>query len=107
MRRARTSRGAWSHSSSATWSSISPEIAAEVRALFDLLRATGVAPRVLAYGGYVKPHPRGKYAVVLYEEAAKLRRLVAFDNGGGDTPQHALRNFQPPREARSHTPLRI
>jgi hypothetical protein len=81
--------------------------AAEVSALFDHLRGTGVATRVLAYEGYVKRHPRGKYAVVLYEEAAQLRRLVAFDNGGRETPQHALRNFQPPREARSHTPLRI
>jgi hypothetical protein len=81
--------------------------AAEVSALFDHLRGTGVATRVLAYEGYVKRHPRGKYAVVLYEEAAQLRRLVAFDNGGREAPQHSLRNFQPPREARSHTPLRI
>jgi hypothetical protein len=81
--------------------------AAEVSALFDHLRGTGVASRVLAYEGYVKRHPRGKYAVVLYEEAAQLRRLVAFDNGGADKDRSELRNFQPPREARSHTPLRI
>ena len=80
---------------------------AEVSALFEHLRGAGVAARVLAYEGYVKRHPRGKYAVVLYEEAAQLRRLVAFDNGGTSPQASALRNFQPPREARSHTPLRI
>jgi hypothetical protein len=79
--------------------------AAEVSALFDQLRGAGVATRVLAYEGYVKRHPRGKYAVVLYEEAAQLRRLVALENGGQDGTQ--LRNFEPPREARSHTPLHI
>ncbi len=81
--------------------------AAEVSALFDHLRGTGVATRVLAYEAYVKRHPRGKYAVVLYEEAAQLRRLVAFDNGATGNDRSELRNFQPPREARSHTPLRI
>jgi hypothetical protein len=81
--------------------------AAEVSALFEHLRGSGVAARVLAYEGYVKRHPRGKYAVVLYEEAAQLRRLVAFDNGAPDKSEGVLKNFAPPREARSHTPLRI
>jgi hypothetical protein len=79
--------------------------AAEVGALFDQLRGAGVATRVLAYEGYVKRHPRGKYAVVLYEEAAQLRRLVTLENGGLGASE--LRNFEPPREARSHTPLRL
>jgi hypothetical protein len=79
--------------------------ATEVSALFDQLRGAGVATRVLAYEGYVKRHPRGKYAVVLYEEAAQLRRLVAFENGGQGASE--LRNFEPPREARSHTPLHL
>jgi len=48
--------------------------AAEVSALFEHLRGSGVAARVLAYEGYVKRHPRGKYAGVLYEEAAQWRR---------------------------------
>ncbi len=81
--------------------------AAEVSALFDHLRGAGIATRVLAYEGYVKRHPRGKYAVVLYEEAAQLRRLVAFDHGSQDKAEGVLRSFRPPTEARSHTPLRI
>jgi len=82
--------------------------ALEVSALFEQLRGASVTARVLAYEGYVKRHPRGKYAVVLYEEAAQLRRLVAFDNGGkGEPLMDELMNFSPPREARSHTPLRI
>ena len=80
---------------------------AEVSALFDRLRGAGVATRVLAYEGYVKRHPHGKYAVVLYEEAAQLRRLVAFDAGTQNERTSVLRNFEPPREARSHTPLQI
>ncbi len=80
---------------------------AEVSALFEHLRGSGVATRVLAYEGYVKRHPRGKYAVVLYEEAAQLRRLVMFDHGSEDKADRVLRSFEPPREARSHTPLRV
>jgi hypothetical protein len=87
-------------------SSADPE-ASEVSAIFDQLRGASVRRRVLAYEGYVTRHPHGKYAVVLYEEAAQLRRLVEYENGTDDKHQSVLRNFEPPREARSHTPLRI
>ena len=85
--------------------------AAEVSAIFDQLRGASVRRRVLAYEAYVTHHPHGKYAVVLYEEAAHLRRLVEYESGdaksASDKQESALRNFEPPREARSHTPLRI
>jgi len=87
-------------------SSADPE-AAEVSAIFDQLRGAGVRRRVLAYESYVTRHPHGKYAIVLYEEAAHLRRLVEYETSATDKHQSLLRNFEPPREARSHTPLRI
>lgn len=79
---------------------------AEVSALFDQLRGASVRQRVVAYEGYVTAHRQGKYAPVLYEEAAELRRLVAFDHSAA-SQKGVLRNFEPPREARSHTPLCI
>jgi hypothetical protein len=87
-------------------SNVDPE-SGEVSAIFDQLRGASVRRRVLAYEGYVTRHPHGKYAVVLYEEAANLRRLVEYESGADDKHQSVLRNFEPPREARSHTPLRI
>ena len=78
-----------------------------VSALFDQLRGASVTRRVLAYEAYVTQHPRSKYAVVLYEEAAQLRRLVALENSADGRRKSVLRNFQPPTEARSQTPLRI
>ncbi|HEX7451484.1 MAG TPA: hypothetical protein VF294_04335, partial [Polyangiaceae bacterium] len=85
--------------------------AAEVSAIFEQLRGASVRRRVLAYEAYVTHRPHGKYAVVLYEEAAHLRRLVEYESGdaksASDKHESALRNFEPPREARSHTPLRI
>ncbi|MEP7051991.1 MAG: hypothetical protein ABJB12_16620 [Pseudomonadota bacterium] len=80
---------------------------AEVSALFQHLRGASVPKRVLTYEAYVTHHPKGKYAVVLYEEAAQLRRLLAFDQHTDDRHQSVLRNFEPPREARSNTPLTI
>jgi hypothetical protein len=80
---------------------------AEVSALFDHLRGAGVAARVLAFEGYVKRHPRGKYAAVLYEEAAQLRRLLLLESGTAAGTTSELENFQPPREGRTHTPLGI
>jgi hypothetical protein len=80
---------------------------AEVSALFQQLRGASVAQRVLSYEAYVTHHPKGKYAVVLYEEAAQLRRLVAFENHTNEQHHSTLRNFEPPREARSNTPLAL
>jgi len=81
--------------------------ATAVSALFDRLRGASVTRRVLAYEAYVSQHPRGKYAVVLYEEAAHLRRLVALENSSDGRRKSVLRNWSPPSEARSHTPLTI
>jgi len=90
--------------------SVSDADAAEVSSLFDQLKGASVTTRVLAYEGYVRKHPHGKYAVVLYEEAAQLRRLVAFDGearGEHAEHRHVILNFAPPREARANQPLRI
>ncbi|HEX3851328.1 MAG TPA: hypothetical protein VHW01_10210, partial [Polyangiaceae bacterium] len=75
---------------------VDPE-SAEVSAIFEQLRGASVRRRVLAYEAYVTRHPRGKYTVVLYEEAANLRRLVEYESGGAhgtdDGHESALRNF--------------
>ena len=78
-----------------------------VSALFDHLRGASVTRRILAYEAYVSQHRRGKFALVLYEEAAHLRRLVALESGADARRRSVLRNFSPPREARSQTALRI
>jgi hypothetical protein len=81
--------------------------AGEVSALFDELRGASVTQRVQAYEGYVAHHPRGRYAAVLYEEAAQLRRLILLENNTAAGREPLLKNFQAPAEARSHTPLSI
>jgi len=48
--------------------------ALEVSVLFDGLRGQSPRTRILAYEGYVKRKPKGRYAVVLYEEAQQLRK---------------------------------
>jgi hypothetical protein len=90
-------------------SSESPDDENEARIvsrLFDRLRGASVQARVLAYEGYVKRRPHGKYAVVLYEEAAQLRRLVTLESGPQGERAQAV-SFEPPREARSAAPLTI
>jgi hypothetical protein len=81
---------------------------AEVIALFDGLRGQSPRTRILAYEGYVKRRPQGRYAVVLYEEAQQLRRLVGFLSSGQPvelTPTR--RSFQAPAEALAGTALQI
>jgi hypothetical protein len=86
---------------------VAPGEANEVSALFDGLRGASVSARVQAYEGYVTQHPHGQYALVLYEEAAQLRRLIALERDTAAGREPLLRSFQPPTEARSHTPLGI
>jgi hypothetical protein len=81
--------------------------AAAVSALFDHLRGASVKRRVLAYEGYALQHPGGRFTGVLYEEAAHLRRLLALEQSAEGRRRSVLRNFSPPREARSKTPLCI
>jgi hypothetical protein len=83
---------------------------AEARAvseLFDNLRGASVPRRIVAYEDYVRKHPNSRYAVVLYEEAVQLRRLLAFDKRGAvATPPQAV-SFAPPSEAVSHAPFQV
>ena len=53
-----------------------------VSELFDRLKGTTVSQRIIAYEDYVRNNPEGRYAVVLWEEAAQLRRLLAHDSAG-------------------------
>ncbi len=80
-------------------SSCDPE-ALEVSALFDGLRGKDPRRRILAYEGYVRRLPRGRYAVVLYEEAQQLRKLVGLLSAGKtleSAPER--RSFLAPAEA--------
>ncbi len=44
--------------------------------MFDALEGADVVMRIRVYEEYVRKNPKGKYARVLYEEAAALRKLV-------------------------------
>jgi hypothetical protein len=78
----------------------------EVSELFDGLRGQSPQTRILAYEGYVKRRSKSRYAVVLYEEAQQLRKLVGL-LGTGQPPELSprRRSFQAPSEALSGTSL--
>jgi hypothetical protein len=79
---------------------------AAVSALFDGLRGQSPRTRILAYEGYVKRRPRGRYAVVLYEEAQQLRKLLGLLNAGQPVElSPTRRSFEPPAEALAGTSL--
>ncbi|MBK9263015.1 MAG: hypothetical protein IPM54_24825 [Polyangiaceae bacterium] len=77
-----------------------------VAEMFDSLQGADLITRIRKYEEYVRTTPNGRYARVLYEEAAALRRLVEAK----DTPKRrktdakdddgipALRSFEPPKE---------
>lgn len=50
--------------------------ALELSRMFDSLRGADLRARILAYEGQVQKNPRGRFAVVLYEEAQALRKLL-------------------------------
>ncbi len=80
----------------------------EIAVLLDGLRGQSPRTRILAYEGYVKRRPRGRYAVVLYEEAQQLRKLVGLLAWGKLlelTPSQ--RSFQAPAETLAGTPLSL
>lgn len=82
--------------------------ALEVSKLFDGLRGQSPRTRILAYESYVTRKPKGRFAVVLYEEAQQLRKLVGLLSSGepievAPTP----RSFQGPSEALAGTPLEL
>ena len=78
-----------------------------VNRLFEGLRGSSVRKRILAYEAYVKARPNSRFAVVLYEEAAQLRRLIQLEQADRGSPPVALENFAEPKSALSGVPLTI
>lgn len=80
----------------------------ELTRIFDALRGADPVARVRAYEAYVREKPKGRYAVVLYEEAQALRRLLAAaDAPAASRAKPSVVAFAPPEEVRERTPLRI
>lgn len=74
--------------------------AQEVSKLFDGLRGQSPRTRILAYEAFVTRRPKGRYAVVLYEEAQQLRKLVGLLNAGEPVEQTPTRrSFEAPNDA--------
>jgi len=90
-----------------------PEAAA-IAKMFDDLKGKDLVTRIRAYEDYVRAKPEGRFARVLYEEAASLRRLMESEGkpatkkpSGSPEPQPAIVKFGPPRVAVEGTPLAI
>jgi hypothetical protein len=80
----------------------------EVSKLFDGLRGQSPRTRILAYEAYVTRRPKGRYAIVLYEEAQQLRKLVGLLSSGEPvevTPTR--RSFTAPTDALAGTSLEV
>ena len=80
----------------------------EVSKLFDGLRGQSPRTRILAYEAFVTRRPKGRYAIVLYEEAQQLRKLVGLLSSGEPvelTPTR--RSFQAPNDALAGTGLEL
>jgi hypothetical protein len=78
----------------------------EIARLLDTVKGKGVRARILAYEGYVRDKPTGRYAAVLWEEAQKLRQLVTLQAAvQGDGPK--LLSFEAPEEALSGASISI
>jgi hypothetical protein len=80
--------------------------ATSVLRILEEVRGKGVRTRIVAYEKHVKERPNSRYAAVLWEEAQKLRALVALEvasEGEGPT----LRSFRPPDEAFAGLPVTL
>jgi len=81
--------------------------------MMESLQGADLPTRIRRYEDYVRAQPNGRYARVLYEEAAALRRLLADEHAPGKTPRAsaaerpALRNHRRPDEAVAGTALRV
>jgi hypothetical protein len=74
--------------------------------ILEFVRGKGVRARIIAYENYVKHRPNSRYAAVLWEEAQKLRALVALEaESVGEGP--TLRSFHAPDEALAGTPVSL
>ncbi|MCU0691136.1 MAG: hypothetical protein MUF54_07035 [Polyangiaceae bacterium] len=78
-------------------------------AIFDALRGADPVRRIRAYEDYVRANPRGRFAVVLYEEAQALRGLVeGYRRGDESRPlMPELVRFHEPRGAMAASPLSV
>lgn len=79
--------------------------AAEVARLFASLTGADPALRIRRYEAYVAAHPRGRFAVVLHEEAAQLRALLARERTPATPLAPRLVSFTAPRSALGGQPL--
>ncbi len=93
-------------SSAAQGQPLDPE-AAEVTRIFESLRGSDPTTRIIRYEDYVRKHPHSRFAVVLYEEAQQLRKLLALENTSRSpaAPRPTLGGFKPPEAALAHLPL--
>lgn len=85
--------------------------ARQVAEMFDSLQGSDPATRVRSYEDYVRAQPNGRFARVLFEEAASLRKLLApkerNPRDAAAEPRPVARSFQGPSDALEGTPLRI
>lgn len=82
--------------------------ALEVSKLFEGLRGQSPRTRILAYENYVTRHPKGRFAVVLYEEAQHLRKLLTVMASGEPVEvAPTRRSFAAPAEALAGTALQL
>ncbi|MDC3952216.1 hypothetical protein KEG38_21045 [Polyangium jinanense] len=88
-----------------------------IATMFDKLKGADLVTRIKAYEDYVREKPNGRYARVLYEEAASLRRLIEADGKPGSKAAPAkgqttrtepsLVSFSRPTAAVEGTPLEL
>jgi hypothetical protein len=82
--------------------------AIEVSKLFDGLRGQNPRTRILAYEAFVTRRPKGRYAIVLYEEAQQLRKLVGLLSSGEPVElAPSRRSFLAPADGLSGTGLTL
>lgn len=82
--------------------------------IMDDLRGADPIKRIRVYEDYVRTQPKGRFARVLYEEAASLRRVIDLErqkssvtSGDPSTRAPILRGFTKPPEAVGAAPLRF
>ena len=82
--------------------------AVEVSKMFDGLRGQNPRTRILAYEAFVTRRPKGRYAIVLYEEAQQLRQLLGFLASGEPVEiAPSRRSFQAPADGLAGTGLTL
>lgn len=78
-----------------------------VGAMFDSLKGADLVTRIRRYEEHAAAKPQGRFARVLYEEAAALRQLIASKKRGPEEPSPELRTFQRPVETVAGVSIRI